>query len=175
MRRRRLEKVLLAEYSMLYRLAWSWCHDRQAASDLVQETCMRAMERCSQLRDKDKARSWVVKIMANLHCDRLRAEKETVDVEALDLASPHLVEKVAQREDSIAHIRNAVASLEPNQRLVVTLVDLMEFSYVEVAETLEIPIGTVMSRLSRARKKLKELLLRQEQQAREQPRLRMVQ
>lgn len=136
---------------------------------------MRAMERFSQLRDKDKTRAWVVKIMANLHHDRLRAEKETIDVESLDLVSPHLVEKVAQREDSIAHIRNAVASLEPNQRLVVTLVDLMEFSYVEVAEILDIPIGTVMSRLSRARKKLKELLLRQERKSMEQPRLRMVQ
>ena len=159
---------------MLYRLAWSWCHDQHMADDLVQETCMRAMERLPQLKDGNKARSWVVKIMVNLHRDRIRAQKETIDVDLLALTSPHSVEKLVHREDNITQIRDAVASLERDQRLVVTLVDLMEFSYVEVAETLDIPIGTVMSRLSRARKKLREILLRSEVPVREQPLLRMV-
>jgi len=173
-RRRRLEKVLLAEYTKLYRLAWSWCHDRHAADDLVQETCLRAMERLSQLKDGEKTLAWVVKIMVNLHRDRIRARKETLDVERLHLVSSDSVEGLAHQAESVDRVRRAVATLDRDQRHVLTLVDLMQFSYAEVAETLDIPMGTVMSRLSRARGKLKDVLLRQESQASEQPRLRMV-
>ena len=173
-RRRRLEKVLLAEYAKLYRLAWSWCHDRHGADDLVQETCLRAMERLSQLKDGEKTLAWVVKIMVNLHRDRIRARKETLDVERLHLVSSDSVEGLAHQAESVDRVRRAVATLDRDHRHVLTLVDLMQFSYAEVAETLDIPMGTVMSRLSRARGKLKDVLLRQESQASGQPRLRMV-
>ncbi|MCU7929058.1 MAG: RNA polymerase sigma factor [Candidatus Thiodiazotropha sp. (ex Dulcina madagascariensis)] len=173
-RRRRLEKILLHEYAMLHRLAWSWCHNRHTADELVQETCLLAMEHVEQLKDNNKARQWIVKIMVNLHHDRMRSLRESVDVETLNLASPDSVESLALQEDRISQIRDAVASLKYDQRIVLTLVDLMGYSYVQVAETLDIPIGTVMSRLTRARGKLKDKLLNHNAEATGWPNLRRV-
>lgn len=168
---RKIRRAFEAYRSRLYRIAWSWCHDDALAEDLVQECFLKACEKASQLQSDEKIYSWLVRIMANLHNDCLRRRKDIVQLSEEDLltdaAGP--MEKTEQ-EHVIVRVHRAVAKLPYEQRCVVSLVDIGELSYQEVAEALEIPIGTVMSRLSRARKRLRELLLIQE----ERPVLRRV-
>ncbi|MHB1351782.1 MAG: RNA polymerase sigma factor [Thiobacillus sp.] len=146
---------------MLYRIAYAWCHDPALAEDLVQEALSKAWARRAQLREAAALKGWVVSIMNHCWLDHLRSRREFEDIadweEELESAgdSP---EACSDRERVVACIRAAVAQLPPAQRQVVTLVDLEEFGYAEVAGILNIPVGTVMSRLSRARANLKKRL-----------------
>jgi RNA polymerase sigma-70 factor (ECF subfamily) len=139
----------------LYRLAWSWCHDAQQADDLVQDTLLRGLERIDQLREQAHLKFWLCRIMSNLHKDQLRRRRECVNCDDLVLAAEDDPEREVGRQELIGQVRSAMVRLTEDQRKVLTLVDLMEFSYAEVAQLLEIPVGTVMSRLSRARERLK--------------------
>ncbi|MFN3716390.1 MAG: RNA polymerase sigma factor [Thiobacillus sp.] len=143
---------------VLYRIAYAWCHEAALADDLVQDTLSRAWSRRAQLRDPDALKAWAVSIMHHCWMDHLRSRRDFDDVEDWQdtLASPaDTPEACCDREQVIACVRAAVARLPLGQRQVLTLVDLEEFSYAEVAHALGIPVGTVMSRLSRARAGLK--------------------
>lgn len=173
-RKRRLSLAFAELRPDLYRIAWSWCHDNALAEDLVQETCLQALEKSAQLKAMDKLRPWLLRIMVNRHNDHFRRKRETVDVNdcepALRSVDPCPVE-AAERHATVVMVHRAIAMLGDDQRKVLTLVDIGGFSYAEVAETLEIPIGTVMSRLSRARKQLRSQLAPQRM---DNPRLRSV-
>lgn len=142
----------------LYRLAWSWCHDSQLADDLVQEALARGLERIDQLREPEHLKIWLCRILSNLHCDRLRARKDCVDCDEAALCSVDDPVEAAEQEELIATVRGAIGQLSEDHRKVLTLVELMECSYAQVATILDIPIGTVMSRLYRARERLKQQL-----------------
>ncbi len=160
--RSRTFEARLAPYrTPLYRLACAWCHDRALADDLVQETFVKALEHAHQLRDPERLRSWLFGIMANGWRDHLRALRPTMDIDALDeecFRCDETPDLAYDRGEIAFRVRAAVAHLPIGQRQVVTLVDLEEFSYAEVAAILDIPIGTVMSRLCRARLALREQL-----------------
>lgn len=158
----------------LYRLAWSWCHDEQLAEDLTQEALARAMERIDQLRDAGQLKMWLCRILSNLHKDYLRARRECVDCDAVALAAEESPELALGRLETVEQVRAAIARLNHDQRKVLTLVDLMEFSYAEVAGILDIPVGTVMSRLNRARTRLRALLSEEREGLGEAPRLRRI-
>jgi RNA polymerase sigma-70 factor (ECF subfamily) len=146
---------------VLYRIAYAWCHDAALADDLVQDTLSKAWARRAQLRDEASLKAWTVSIMHHCWLDHLRSRRDFDDVELWqDTLESHTdsPEACCNREQVIACVRAAVARLPLGQRQVLTLVDLEEFSYVEVAGILDIPVGTVMSRLSRARANLKTLL-----------------
>lgn len=159
-RQRSVRRALETLRPRLYRLAWSWCHDADEANDLVQESCVRAMERSGQLKDPQRAEQWLVRIMSNLFLDRVRARREHLDIADLELPATDAdpLERT-HRSDAVDRVRAAIGALPVDQRMVITLVDLMGFSYVEVSEALAIPVGTVMSRLCRGRRRLKDLLL----------------
>ena len=146
---------------VLYRIAYAWCHDPVLADDLVQETMTKAWARRAQLRDEAALKAWMVSIMNHCWLDYLRSRREFDDVDdwedRLESGSDS-PEACCNREQVIACVRAAVARLPIGQRQVLTLVDLEEFSYAEVAGILDIPVGTVMSRLSRARASLKNML-----------------
>lgn len=146
---------------MLYRIAYAWCHDPALADDLVQDALSKAWARRGQLREEAALKGWVVSIMNHCWLDHLRSRRDFDDIEdwedELESASES-PEACSDRERVIACIRSAIAQLPPAQRQVVTLVDLEEFGYAEVAGILNIPVGTVMSRLSRARANLKKRL-----------------
>src|SRR5574340_149305 len=150
-----------AQRPVLYRIAYAWCHDAALADDLVQETLSRAWMRRAQLRDETVLKAWMVSIMNHCWLDHLRRRRDFEDVEDWQdelESSADTPEASCNREQVIASVRSAVARLPLGQRQVLTLVDLEEFGYAEVAEILDIPVGTVMSRLSRARANLKGLL-----------------
>lgn len=162
---------------VLYRIAYAWCHDAALADDLVQETLSRAWARRAQLREEAALKAWAVSIMHHCWLDHLRSRRDFDDVDELqDLleSGAETPEACCNREQVIACVRAAVARLPLGQRQVLTLVDLEEFGYAEVAGILDIPVGTVMSRLSRARATLKNLLDVAMQQPAAQPRLRRV-
>lgn len=162
---------------VLYRIAYAWCHEPALADDLVQDTLSRAWSRRAQLRETAALKAWMVSIMHHCWMDHLRARRDFDNVddwqETLESAAD-TPEACCNREQIIACVRAAVARLPLGQREVLTLVDLEEFGYAEVARILEIPVGTVMSRLSRARAALKLILDRKMKQAAGQPALRRV-
>lgn len=145
----------------MYRVAYAWTHDAALADDLVQEALARALERMRQLRDPERLEAWLFRILANCWRDAMRARFDADDIEALEAVlesgepgpeQRHAASQLARR------VRAAVAKLPLGQRQAVTLVDLAELSYAEAADVLEVPVGTVMSRLCRAREALRQLL-----------------
>ncbi|MDH4191885.1 MAG: sigma-70 family RNA polymerase sigma factor [Betaproteobacteria bacterium] len=157
-RRLRAEAHRLA----LYRLAYAWCHDPALADDLVQETLLRALDRSAQLRDPQRLKSWLCSILANCLRDHYRRTRTFEDIDELDeavLSHADTPESARESAQVVARVRDEVSRLPLGQRQVLTLVDLQECSYAEVAQILDLPIGTVMSRLCRARAALKLRLL----------------
>ena len=166
-----------AHRPLLYRIAYAWCHDAALADDLVQETLSKAWVRRAQLRDEAALKAWMVSIMNHCWLDHLRSRRDFDDVEDWqdELESgAESPEACCNREQVVACVRAAVARLPMGQRQVLTMVDLEEFGYAEVARILDIPVGTVMSRLSRARASLKNMLDAAMQQPAAQPLLRRV-
>ncbi len=153
----------------LYRMAYAWCHDAHLAEDLTQEAITKALARCGQLREVESAPAWLFAILNNCWRDHLRARRELSDIDELDdvvLDAQPGPEGLYESRQTTDRVRAAIASLPIAQRQVITLVDLEEYSYAEVARILEVPVGTVMSRLSRARQALKERLVAQESSSR---------
>jgi len=145
----------------LYRVAYSWCHDRALADDLVQDTLVKAMCKRAQLRDSERLKGWLFAILNNRFRDHLRRQRVHDDIDELADQMPGTLpgpEDDRATAEVVARVRAAIAALPLGQRQVVTLVDLEELSYAEVAHALEIPIGTVMSRLCRARAALRHAL-----------------
>jgi RNA polymerase sigma-70 factor (ECF subfamily) len=162
---------------VLYRIAYAWCHDAALADDLVQETLSKALTRRAQLRDEASLKAWTVAILNHCWLDHLRSRRDFDDVEDWQdelESSADTPEASCNREQVIACVRSAVARLPLGQRQVLTLIDLEEFGYAEVADILDIPVGTVMSRLSRARASLKIFLDTAMQQPTARPLLRRV-
>ncbi len=150
-----------AQRPVLYRIAYAWCHDATLADDIVQEALSKAWARRAQLRDESALKAWLVSIMNHCWLDYLRSQREFDDVDDWEdrlESGADSPETCCNREQVISCVRAAVDRLSMGQRQVLTLVDLEEFGYAEVAEILNIPVGTVMSRLSRARENLKKLL-----------------
>jgi RNA polymerase sigma-70 factor, ECF subfamily len=121
---------------------------------------VKGLKSVHQLKDETVLEGWLFSILHNCWRDHFRRQHPTVDIdEALELAAPDKSPE-EQHADSelIRRVRRAVAMLPLGQRQVVSLVDLEELSYTEAATALDIPIGTVMSRLCRARQALRVLL-----------------
>ncbi len=145
--------------SRLYRLAYSWCHAPELADDLTQEALSKALRQSNQLRELNAMDSWLFRILSNCWHDYLRSRRDTLQYDEerhLDHVTP---EQLNLRQQDIESVRRAVAALPEGQRQIITLVDIEGCRYAEVAEILELPIGTVMSRLCRARHAVKNQLL----------------
>jgi len=158
---RELVERIEASRPRLHRLAFAWCHDAALADDLTQEALARSLVRIDQLRESARLMGWLCAILNRCWIDHLRGLRPDADVELLaelpsDLPGP---DSHAERQQTVSRVRAAIAELPLGHRQVVTLVDLEDFSYAEVAEILAIPIGTVMSRLCRARASLRQLLV----------------
>ncbi len=144
--------------NQLYRIALSWSADPMLADDLVQDTLNMAIDKQDKLRDTDKLQAWLYRILYRNWMQHLRRRKPHEDwddgySDGRDSTAEH-----ARQDEICAAVRQAVAALPESQRAVISLVDLQGMSYAEVAEVLDVPIGTVMSRLSRGRKALCQAL-----------------
>jgi RNA polymerase sigma-70 factor (ECF subfamily) len=158
-RSREFNRRLEESRGRLYRMAFAWSHNPSLAEDLVQDTLTKALKNTSQLRELDSIDAWLFSILANCWRDSFRRSRDMEDIDALSIAHDTTPERLHGQQEIVSLVRGAVGQLPDGQRQVLTLVDLEGFSYNEVAEILQVPIGTVMSRLCRARKLLKGLLL----------------
>lgn len=141
----------------LRRYARALAGDRASADDLVQDTLERAWSKLHLYRRGTDLRAWLFTVMHNVHVNRVRAARPT---DPLDEGMPELATRAAQGDAlAVRDLDRAIARLPEEQRAVLLLVSLEDMSYEETAQTLAIPIGTVMSRLSRAREKLRAMML----------------
>jgi len=157
--RRAFRRLVANNRARLYRMAYAWTSDPHLADDLVQQTMLKALSNQKQLRDFAAAEGWLFRIMANCLTDYRRAKREFLSGESLELVDKETPEASVKEEQLVHKVRQAVQRLPISHRQVVTLVDLEEFSYASVAQILDIPVGTVMSRLCRGRRALREELL----------------
>lgn len=164
-RTKEARKKLELQRAKLYRVAYAWCRNPALADDLVQETLTKALQKFSQLRDPKAGQAWLFTILNNCFRDHFRRLRETEDIDNVTLISEDTPEDDNIRLETVQKVRNAIARLSQGKRQVVTLVDLEGFSYIEVANILGIPVGTVMSRLCRARNALKSELLTEYKEA----------
>jgi RNA polymerase sigma-70 factor (ECF subfamily) len=138
---------------------------RSEAEDLVQETCFRAIGAMAHLRPDSNIRSWLLTILRNLWMNQMRRRRTTPEVAVIGGAEsvavdstpdPHaLYVNKTERE----RVLEAIARLPARQREIILLREYEELSYQEIAAVLACPVGTVMSRLGRARTRLRRLLL----------------
>lgn len=142
-----------------FALALTGCPDR--GEDLLQETCLKAIARADQWREGTRLDSWLYRIAQNQWIDTLRsgrAMQDAVPIDETPIADGESVGNSAFSRHHQRAIREAVSALPPDQRAVVALVCVEGLAYREAAEVLDLPIGTVMSRLARARKSLHQTL-----------------
>jgi len=141
----------------LRRYARALLRDRTRADDLVQDTLERALNKFSLFRRGSDLRAWLFTIMHNVHVNQIRvlANARTVTLEADAVESPH---GSPDNAAAVIDLATALERLVPEHREILVLVGVEQFSYQEAARVLDVPIGTVMSRLSRARERLGELL-----------------
>jgi RNA polymerase sigma-70 factor (ECF subfamily) len=149
--------AIVAEIPRLRRYARALTGRADAADDLVQDTLQRALEKWRLWQRERDLRPWLFSIMHNLHVDGRRRDHRVDFRDDDDLPLP--VQRAEQQDGlELRDLERALALLPVDQREVLLLVGLEELSYAEVARALQIPQGTVMSRLSRARIRLKALL-----------------
>ena len=169
--RARFEDEALGLADQVYRVARRLVGSREEAEDLVQETYARAFRSWRSYTPGTNMRAWLLRILTNLNVDRGRRIQRTPQTQALEESDYYLANKVASAagEDALEQeqvvermsqdsIVKALADIQPQFRDVVVLVDIGDFTYADAAQILDIPIGTVMSRLHRGRRALKQKL-----------------
>ncbi len=161
----------------LRRYARTFLRDAAAADDLVQDTLERAISRWHQRRPDGNARTWLFTILHNLAVNRLRqaARRGSTlpieDAEETEIGTPSTQEDELRVHDILA----AVNRLPDDHRSVLLLVSVEDLSYAEAARVLDVPIGTVMSRLARARARLLRIMEEEASPTSGHPYLRRVQ
>ena len=169
----RFEEEALEFADQVYRVARRLVGTREEAEELVQETYARAFRSWRSYTPGTNMRAWLLRILTNLNTDRGRKLQRTPDLQPLEESDYYLANKLAAVEGEQAldqervverlsqgGVVDALAALPHDFRDVVVLVDIGEFSYAEAAQILDVPIGTVMSRLSRGRALLRRALAR---------------
>ncbi|MEE2675456.1 MAG: sigma-70 family RNA polymerase sigma factor [Planctomycetota bacterium] len=142
----------------IYRFAYRLTGDSDWSDDIVQSTFLKAFERLEQLKDAQKAKSWLLAIARTTFLGDLRKRRAWVFTDA-ELDGAQLPNANLDPSVDTARLQNALLEMPEQFRIVVVMHYLQQESYREIAEQLEIPMGTVMSRLSRAKKMLKSKLI----------------
>jgi RNA polymerase sigma-70 factor (ECF subfamily) len=161
------EQIVDAHYQSLFRFALSMCRREATAQDLVQQTFLQWAKKGHTLRDTSKVKTWLFTTIYREWLAMARKEKKHEEIEFepdLHGATQHDDPGEEPRFDA-QMLNSALEQLDPAYRAPLVLFYLKELSYRDIAETLGLPAGTVMSRLSRAKDKLREILRRLEDSA----------
>jgi RNA polymerase sigma-70 factor, ECF subfamily len=167
----RFEEEALGLADQVYRVARRLVGTREEAEDLVQETYARAFRSWRSFTPGTNMRAWLFRILTNLNLDRGRKIQRSPDLQPLEESDYYLANKLAsaageevlEQEQVVERLSqdsvvSALSDIPPQFRDVVVLVDIGDFTYADAAQILDIPIGTVMSRLHRGRRALKQHL-----------------
>jgi RNA polymerase sigma-70 factor (ECF subfamily) len=165
----RFEEEALELSDQVYRVARRLVGSREEAEDLMQEAYARAFRSWQQYQPGTNLRAWLLRILTNLNIDRGRRVQRTPDLQPLEEGDYFLYNKLESTlpddnpdEERVIErlsqntVVEALADVPHDFRDVVVLVDIGEFSYADAAQILDIPVGTVMSRLHRGRRALKQ-------------------
>jgi RNA polymerase sigma-70 factor, ECF subfamily len=161
--------ILEENIPSLRRYAWSLLRNAADADDLVQDCLVRALDKLGTVRSEGQLRPWLFTIMHNLYINRWRRTKIRAEIPAGDADTDIAVPPAQQASSEMRDVMRGLHELPPEQRQVILLVAVEGFEYAEVAAMLGVPIGTVMSRLSRARDRLRSFV-----EGRPQPVLRRI-
>ena len=172
-----VSELLESELDTLWRFSWRLTGQKDEAADLLQRTCLRALERADHYQARGKFRSWLLCIAHRIWINEIRT-RNIRDQKYFN--SPTTLANSTQPKDGIAidgdgfihpesnmvlhEVHEAVESLPEAQRLVILLISVEGYSYKETSQILDIPIGTVMSRLARARLIIGSSLLQKQKQ-----------
>jgi RNA polymerase sigma-70 factor (ECF subfamily) len=166
----RFEEDALALSDQVYRVARHLASSREDADELMQETYARAFRSWRSFQPGTNMRAWLLRILTNLNIDRGRRQQRAPQMQPLEANDYFLYDRLAENGDGISDeeqvverlsqddIVTALSAVPHNFRDVLVLVDLGDFSYADTAQILDIPVGTVMSRLHRGRRILKREL-----------------
>jgi RNA polymerase sigma-70 factor, ECF subfamily len=165
----RFEEEVLELSDQVYRVARRLVPTREEAEDLVQDTYQRAFRSWRSYTPGTNLRAWLMRILTNLNIDRGRREQRAPDMRPMEEGDYFLYNRLEEAsggdgEERIVErlsqdgVVQALSAVPHNFRDVIVLVDIGDFSYAEAAQILDIPIGTVMSRLHRGRRILKSEL-----------------
>ena len=156
---REFEARLVESSTLAFRVAYGVLRQRQDAEDVAQEAFVKAYRSFSQLRDRERFRAWLVRMTWRLAIDRQRGDRRRLarEVATQDVSSADTSDALIDRERA-AHLWAAIDSLPDKLRMVVVLAGIEGHDTGEVARLLDVPQGTVKSRLFLARQRLKEQL-----------------
>jgi RNA polymerase sigma-70 factor (ECF subfamily) len=166
----RFEEEALALSDQVYRVARHLAGSREEAEDLVQETYARAFRSWRSYQPGTNLRAWLLRILTNLNIDRGRRAQRTPPMQGLEANDYFLYDRLTESDGGVSDedrvverlsqddIVTALSAVPHDFRDVIVLVDIGDFSYQDAANILDIPIGTVMSRLHRGRRILKREL-----------------
>jgi RNA polymerase sigma-70 factor, ECF subfamily len=166
----RFEEEALALSDQVYRVARHLANSREDADELVQETYARAFRSWRSYQPGTNLRAWLLRILTNLNIDRGRRAQRTPPMQGLEANDYFLYDKLSESDGGLSDeervverlsqddIVSALSAVPHDFRDVIVLVDIGDFSYQDAAQILDIPIGTVMSRLHRGRRILKREL-----------------
>lgn len=156
---RNVQQLVEEHYRSLYRYAFRLCGREADAEDLTQETFCQAQLKLAQLRDWQKARGWLFTILRNAYLRRLRSQKGEHLLPLVDLGEvPDRLPEIWPEVDA-AQLQQALNELPEGFRTPLLLYYFEEFSYRDIADQMDLPVGTVMSRLARAKGYLRGRLM----------------
>ena len=164
-------RLITAYQGLAYSVAYRTLQDQDAAADAVQDSFIKAYKAIGSFQG-GSFKSWMIRIVANTCYDLLRSRQHrlTSSLDELATDEEHTAwledpaespADFAERSELSALIEQSIAALSPDMRLVLTLADVHGYSYEEIADMAQVPMGTVKSRISRARTQMRALLLRQ--------------
>ena len=156
-----LEQLVTDFHQPLYRYAFRLSGQQADAEDLTQQCFLQAREKLHQLRDPEKAQGWLYAILRNCFLKQQR-KKQPTPVSTLEINVDEIPGSITESEIDQTALKQALDELSDDFRLVLVMYYFDDSSYQEIAEQLNLPQGTVMSRLSRAKSKLRAKLLTQQ-------------
>ena len=177
-RKEKFTEAVLGNIPALNRFAYTLCRNFAESEDLVSETIVKAFEKYDDLKDERKTKSWLFKILRNQSITNYRKNKKMIPLTTLQPVSNNGEEffslfEVLGQSDFVQdgnpekkfiskitqqHIQSAINELPDDFRMVLILCDIEDFAYAEISQILNIPIGTVRSRIARARNILQKKL-----------------
>jgi RNA polymerase sigma-70 factor (ECF subfamily) len=157
--RKQIEQLVEAHYAALYRYAYRLSGAAQEAEDLTQEAFCQAQGKLGQLRERAKAKAWLFSILRNAYLHKVRAGKQENCVSLDGLAELPDRGPEPLPEVDPARLQQALGELPEAFRTPIILYYFEDFSYRDIADQMNVPLGTVMSRLARAKAFLRQRLL----------------
>jgi RNA polymerase sigma-70 factor (ECF subfamily) len=153
--RRAFSQLVIRHREGVVNVVYRLCGDPQLAEDVAQEAFIRAWQNLPRYQPRSAFRNWIYRIATNAALDVLRKQRESVDIEDLPLSSSEGgPESTLEKKERAEQVQQAVLALPPASRSVLVLREYENLTYQEIADTLDIPLGTVMSRLNYSRKLL---------------------